>query len=296
MKRLPPLPALHTFLITAQCCNFTRAAEQLHITQGAVSRQIAGLEQHLGYALFQRQARGLSLTPQGRELFPRIRQVFRQIEEAVEQVGAQRPALKLKAPICMIRWLLPRLLQWRKERPDVPVELTTSLQHGVDFRREDFDVAVIYGAPPGPSMTAHHLFDEQLTPVCSPQLKHGAIALEQVGDLEHHTLLHPTLDRQDWQTWLDAAGVSLGNIGQGQHLETMDVAMSLASQGTGVAIGDWALIGEDLSAGRLMMPFELRVRTGQAYYLTYPKRSEGTAAVHELREWLVGQAVRRTEV
>lgn len=191
MKRLPPLPALHTFLITAQCCNFTRAAEQLHITQGAVSRQIAGLEQHLGYALFQRQARGLSLTPQGRELFPRIQEVFRQIEDAVEQVGAQHPALKLKAPICMIRWLLPRLLQWRKERPDVPVELTTSLQHGVDFRREDFDVAVIYGAPPGPATTAHHLFDEQLTPVCSPQLKQGAVALEQIVDLEHHTLLHP---------------------------------------------------------------------------------------------------------
>ncbi|NWB94717.1 LysR family transcriptional regulator [Pseudomonas gingeri] len=293
MKRLPPLPALHTFLITAQCCNFTRAAEQLHITQGAVSRQIAGLEQHLGYALFQRQARGLSLTAQGRELFPRIQQVFRQLEDAVDQVGAQHPALKLKAPICMIRWLLPRLLQWRKERPEVPVELTTSLQHGVDFRREDFDVAVIYGAPPGPSVTAHHLFDEQLTPVCSAQLKNGAIALERVADLEQHTLLHPTLDQQDWQTWLDAAGVRLGNIGKGQHLETMDVAMSLASQGNGVAIGDWALIGEDLNAGRLVMPFDLRVRTGQAYYLAYPPRSEASAALNELKAWLVAQAGER---
>lgn len=87
MKRLPPLPALHTFLITARCCNFTHAAEQLHITQGAVSRQIAGLESHLGYALFQRQARGLSLTSEGREWLPRVEQVFGLISEGVEQVG-----------------------------------------------------------------------------------------------------------------------------------------------------------------------------------------------------------------
>ena len=88
MKRLPPLSALHTFLITAQCCNFTRAAEQLHITQGAVSRQIAGLEDHLGYALFIRQARGLQLTAEGREWLPRVQQVFGLIDEAVQQVGA----------------------------------------------------------------------------------------------------------------------------------------------------------------------------------------------------------------
>ncbi len=90
MKRLPPLPALHTFLITAQCCNFTRAAEQLHITQGAVSRQIAGLEQHLGYTLFQRQARGLSLTTQGRKLFPRIQEVFRQIACSTASISAAK--------------------------------------------------------------------------------------------------------------------------------------------------------------------------------------------------------------
>ena len=103
MKRLPPLPALHTFLITAQCCNFTRAAEQLHITQGAVSRQIAGLEDHLGYELFIRQARGLSLTAEGREWLPRVQQIFSLIDEAVEQIGERRETLQLKAPTCVMR-------------------------------------------------------------------------------------------------------------------------------------------------------------------------------------------------
>ncbi|MFC3941720.1 LysR family transcriptional regulator [Pseudomonas gingeri] len=294
MKRPPPLPALHTFLVTAQCCNFTRAAELLHITQGAVSRQIAGLESHLGYALFQRQARGLSLTAQGRELFPRIQQVFNLIDEAVDQVGARREALQLKAPTCMMRWLLPRLLQWQKERPDVPVELTTTVQHAVDFRREEFDAAVVYGAVPGPSVAYHHLFDEQLTPVCSPQLMNGPVPLNNLADLERHMLLHPTRDQRDWEAWLKMAGARVSNISKGQHFDTLDLAMSVASQGTGVAIGDWALIGEDLSAGRLVMPFDLRVRTGQAYYLVYPERAGTAPQLRELMEWLVAQAAERS--
>lgn len=292
MKRLPPLPALHTFMITAQCCNFTRAADLLHITQGAVSRQIAGLESHLGYALFQRQARGLSLTAQGRELYPRIQQVFNLIDEAVEHVGAKREALQLKAPTCMMRWLLPRLMQWQKERPDVPVELTTTVQHEVDFRREEFDAAVVYGTAPS-NAAFHHLFDEQLTPVCSQQLLNGTTPLKTLTDLEQHMLLHPTRDERDWEAWLKAAGTKVSNIGKGQHFDTLDLAMSVASQGTGVAIGDWSLIGEDLSAGRLVTPFELKVRTGQAYYLVYPERSEPSKQLRELMDWLVEQAQER---
>ncbi|WP_339449290.1 LysR substrate-binding domain-containing protein [Pseudomonas sp. EA_5y_Pfl2_R50] len=290
MKRLPPLPALHTFLITAQCCNFTRAAEQLHITQGAVSRQIAGLEEHLGYPLFIRLARGLALTAEGREWLPRVEKVFSLISEATEQIGLQRETLQLKAPSCVMRWLLPRLLQWQKERPDVPVKLTASLQHGVDFQREQFDAAVIYGPPPDHSPGALHLFDEQLTPVCSPLLLKGTPALESPADLQQHLLLHPTHDIQDWSVWLNAAELQLSNIGSGQHFETLDQAMSMASHGTGVAIGDWSLIGDDLRAGRLVMPFELKVKTGLAYYVVMPPGIEASPQLEELMIWLVEQA------
>ncbi|QKV62825.1 LysR family transcriptional regulator [Pseudomonas sp. 43A] len=290
MKRLPPLPALHTFLITAQCCNFTRAAEQLHITQGAVSRQIAGLEAHLGYPLFIRMARGLALTAEGREWLSRVEKVFGLISEATEQIGLQRETLQLKAPSCVMRWLLPRLLQWQKERPDVPVKLTASLQHGVDFQREQFDAAVIYGPPPDNSPGALHLFDEQLTPVCSPVLLKGSPALNSPADLQQHLLLHPTHDIQDWSVWLNAAELRLNNIGSGQHFETLDQAMSMASHGTGVAIGDWSLIGDDLRAGRLVMPFELKVRTGLAYYVVVPPGIEASPPLEELMIWLVEQA------
>lgn len=201
-----------------------------------------------------------------------------------------RDTLQLKASTCVMRWLLPRLMQWQKERPDVPVRLTTTVQHGVDFSREQFDAAVIYGAPPPSTLGAYHLFDEQLTPVCSPALLEGAIPLNTPADLQQHMLLHPTLDTHDWSTWLKASGTVLNNIGKGQHFETLDLAMSVASQGTGVAIGDWALIGEDLSAGRLVMPFELKVRTGLGYYLVHPDRSAPSPQLRALLDWLVEQA------
>ncbi|WP_323989596.1 LysR substrate-binding domain-containing protein [Pseudomonas canadensis] len=287
MKRLPPLPALHTFWVTAQCCNFTRAAEQLHITQGAVSRQIAGMESHLGYALFQRQARGLSLTDAGREWSLRAQQVFGLLGEAVEQIGSRRQTLQLKASTCVMRWLLPRLMQWQKERPDVPVELTTTVAYTVDFRREQFDAAVIYAPIAEQSSAARHLFDEQLTPVCAPALLAG---LHTPQDLQQQVLLHPTRDERDWALWLKAAQTRLGNLSQGHHFETLDLAMTVASQGSGVAIGDSALIGEDLKAGRLVMPFELRVPTGMGYYLVYPPGAEPSAGLEALMDWLVSQA------
>lgn len=285
MNRLPPLPALHTFLVTAQHCNFTRAGQQLHITQGAVSRQIAALEAHLGYPLFQRQARGLSLTREGLDWLPRVQQVFTLIEQGVREVGGHSSTLQLKAPTCVMRWLLPRLMQWQALRPEVPVELTTTVQHGVDLHREGFDAAVVYGAAPPQGLRAYKLFDEQLTPVCAPSLREGLPPLLQPQDLGQHMLLHPSRDERDWHAWLQAARVTLSGRGHKQHFETLDMAMAMAAQGTGVAIGDWALIGEDLRAGRLCTPFALRVMTGKGYYLV--SQTKGLAhGLVELLAWL----------
>lgn len=289
MKRRPPLAALHTFLVTAQYCNFTRAAAQLHVTQGAVSRQIAALEAHLGHALFERKARGLSLTAQGHALLPQMQQVFELIDAAVGRSEDASPTLRLKAPSCATRWLLPRLLRWQRERPDLPVELTTTVRHGADFNREAFDAAVVFGPRPGGDVQAHHLFDEQLIPVCAPQLIAGPVPLANPADLEQHMLLHPTADQRDWKQWLRVAGITLSNPRRGQHFETMDQAMTVAAQGVGVSIGDWSLIGDDLAQGRLITPFDLKVRTGAGYYLVYPPHPENPPLA-DLRDWLLEQA------
>ncbi|WP_264311779.1 LysR substrate-binding domain-containing protein [Pseudomonas putida] len=290
MKRLPPLPALHTFLITAQHCNFTRAGQELHITQGAVSRQIAALEEHLGYALFQRQARGLSLTREGQDWLPRVQQVFALIEQGVREVGGHHATLQLKAPTCVMRWLLPRLMEWQALRPDVPVELTTTVQHGVDFRREGFDAAVVYGSLPNHGLQVRKLFDEQLTPVCAPSLLQGPLPLVKIDDLMRHMLLHPSRDEHDWRLWLQAAGATFDAQGPKQHFETLDMAMAMASQGTGVAIGDWSLIGDDLHSGRLCMPFALKVTTGKGYYLV-SQAKHLPAGLVELMDWLQARAL-----
>ncbi|MBH3413717.1 LysR substrate-binding domain-containing protein [Pseudomonas putida] len=289
MKRLPPLPALYTFLVTAQHCNFTRAAQQLHITQGAVSRQIAGLEEHLGYALFQRQARGLSLTREGQDWLPRVQQIFSLVEQGVREVGGRSATLQLKAPTCVMRWLLPRLMEWQALRPDVPVELTTTVQHGVDLRREGFDAAVVYGDAPNHGLRVRKLFDEQLTPVCAPSLLNGPVALQRIQDLARHMLLHPSRDEHDWRLWLQAAGVDLQAQGPKQHFETLDMAMAMASQGTGVAIGDWALIADDLRGGRLCTPFALKVQTGKGYYLVSQAKGLPPGLL-ELLDWLENRA------
>ncbi|MFF7707067.1 LysR substrate-binding domain-containing protein [Pseudomonas sp. NPDC007930] len=290
MKRLPPLPTLHTFQVVAQCLNFTHAAARLHITQGAVSRQIAALESHLGYPLFLRQARGLALTPQGQALFPRIEQVFALIHDAVGAAAGEGEALRLKAPTCAMRWLWPRLMRWRDEHPNRPVELTTTVAHGVAFHREAFDAALVYGPAPTGAVSAVHLFDEQLTPVCSPRLLAGPLPLAAPADLARHMLLHPTCDETDWGRWLKAAGAEVPGLAKGQHFETLDLAMSVAAQGAGVAIGDYALIAEDLAEGRLVAPFALRVATGMGYWLVAPRREREDPRVVALFGFLAGAA------
>ena len=174
-------------------------------------------------------------------------------------------------------------------RPDVPVELTSSVEHSVDFRREAFDAAVVYSPQPGSKRAGQHLFDEQLTPVCAPHLLDGSNALNHLNDLAQHTLLHPSRDQRDWTNWLNAVGGDLSSIRQNQYFDTLDLAMTVAAQGSGVAIGDWSLISDDLKAGRLAMPFDFKVRTGAAYYLVCSPRSELSAPLRELMRWLVQQ-------
>ena len=175
-------------------------------------------------------------------------------------------------------------------RPDVPVELTSSVQHGVDFRRETFDAAVIYSPAPGPKREGQHLFDEQLTPVCAPHLLQGSSAINTLTDLEYHTLLHPSRDQRDWNHWLNAVGGDPSLIRHSQYFDTLDLAMTVAAQGNGVAIGDWSLISDDLQAGNLAMPFDFKVATGAGYYLVSPPRREPSAPLRALMEWLVSQA------
>ncbi|WP_413529326.1 LysR substrate-binding domain-containing protein [Rahnella inusitata] len=268
---LPSLNVLKTFAVVAQTLNLTHAATLLHITQGAVSRQITGLEVSLGYPLFLRQARGLTLTPRGAQLLPPVQQALALMGEALKRVGSHPDTLRIKCPTCSMRWLLPRVIQLQNDRPDMRIELTASIAHGVDFSNEHFDAAVIFGRPPESQRRAHHLFDEVLTPVCTPDFLPRHNGRTDVGDLADKTLLHPTRDRRDWLMWLREEGVQSLPSAKSQHFDTLDLAINSALQGYGVAIGDLTLIEDDLQAGRVIAPFPLCVASGAAYTLLYPE-------------------------
>lgn len=285
---LPSLNVLKTFAVVAQTLNLTHAATLLHITQGAVSRQITGLEVALGYPLFLRQARGLTLTPRGAQLLPPVQQALALMGDALKRVGSHPDTLRIKCPTCSMRWLLPRVIQLQNDRPDMRIELTASIAHGVDFSNEHFDAAVIFGRPPESPRRAHHLFDEVLTPVCTPDFLPRHNGRTQVADLADKTLLHPTRDRRDWLMWLREEGVKSLPSGKSQHFDTLDLAINSALQGYGVAIGDLTLIEDDLQAGRVIAPFPLCVASGAAYTLLYPENP--TPALTVAIEFLTEEA------
>jgi LysR family transcriptional regulator, glycine cleavage system transcriptional activator len=293
MKPLPSLDVLKTFAIVAQRLNFTRAADVLNITQGAVSRQISGLEAHLGYSLFVRQPRGLALTPNGAMLLAPLQQALTQITEALERSGAQSGTLRVKCPTCAMRWILPRVIRLQNERPELAIEVTAAVSHGVEFNAEQFDAAIVFGQPTLKGVSSHHLFDEVLTPVCAPGLwkeRPVGAAAATPDDLADQTLLHPTRDRRDWIRWLEAYGYKGLPSLKAQHFDTLDLAISSAMQGLGVTIGDLSLIEEDLRAQRIITPFSLCVPSGASYYLIYPERPAPSLVLQQFAEWLEGEA------
>lgn len=288
MRRLPPLNALQIFETVARHRSFTRAAEHLCLTQGAVSRQILALEDYYGFPLFKRHAKGLTLTAEGELLLPAVKESFARIEEISLRLTRQRTDLALKVPTCVMRWMLPKIMRFQGEYPDLHVQITTTWQHDVDFEVEPFDAAIVYGTSPGADVQAVPLIEERLTPVCAPELLVDK-PLARAEDLARHTLLHPTRDHRDWKMWLAHAGVSeAGGVdaSHGPSFETLDLATNAALQGFGVAISDLALIEEDVAAKRLVRPFDTVLTTGARYFFVYPESVAHLQKVQCFREWL----------
>lgn len=290
-RRLPPLNALRAFEAAARHLSFTLAANELSVTQGAISRQIKGLEDFLGVRLFYRMHRRLMLTREGEMLLPATSTSLDKIAAIASSVSTHEKVLKIKAPpTYAMRWFYPRLGRFQSERPDVPVRLTTAFEHWVDFDQQTFDAIVVFGiADWGENVIADRLKQERLMPVCSPELLTGPEPLLDFEDLTHHTLLHPTRDHSDWRAWLMAAGVTNIDPNSGQEFDTLELAMTAAANGYGVAIGDYSLLEEDLAANRLALPFDLEIGGG-AYYLVYPASVAESKKFKVFRDWLLAES------
>lgn len=272
----PPLTAINAFLVTARCLNLTHAARELYLTQSAVSRKVATLENWLGFALFQRNARGLRLTERGAALLPELQQSYQQLLAVTERARQPSQTLRLKAPSCIMRWLLPRLIAFEQRYPATHVALTTTQEHLSQL--EEFDAAIVYGLPPPDAL---RLFDERLTPV----LAAGMAIPQRIEEMSALTFLHPTPDRRDWQHWLQQQRIELV-MQRNQHFATMDLAISAAIQGFGITVADITLIENDLLAQRLVTPFPGSVATGAAYSLLQRQDKRAPPLLAELVSWL----------
>ena len=276
-NRTLPLNAIDAFMVTARHLNLTHAAKELCLTQGAVSRKIASLEAWFGFPLFERHARGLRLSPQGSALLPELRSAFEHLQTLAAQARAQQKVVRLKAPTCAMRWLVPRLIQLEQTCPDVQVALTTTTDHGVNFKTEPYDAAIVFGTH---FSAGDLLFDEALTPVMSTQLT----ADERLSNV---TFLHPTRDKTDWSLWLAKQDSAAWVMKKNQHFDTMDLAITAAIQGLGVAIADETLVAEDIRAGRLMRPYAQSVKTGASYRLVLRDSQNNAAGLAAFRTSLL---------
>jgi LysR family transcriptional regulator, glycine cleavage system transcriptional activator len=290
--RLPPLNALRTFEAAARLLSFTRAAEELFVTQAAVSHQIKTLEEHLGVPLFRRLNRRLILTDEGQLLLPAVRQAFDALTAGVERVHQQccRGALTISTtPSFAANWLAPRLGRFQALWPDFEISLSATPRL-VDLVREGVDCGVRYGFGDWPGLRADRLFGHELVPVCSPVLVAGEKPLGRPEDLRHHTLLHVLSDMDDWRLWLRAAGISDIDPVRGLKFDTGPLALAAAIAGAGVAITHRRLVADDLAAGRLVELFDLELPIESAYYFIAPEGTADLPKVALFRDWILAEA------
>jgi LysR family transcriptional regulator, glycine cleavage system transcriptional activator len=289
IRRLPPLNAIRAFEATARHLSFTKAAQELCVTQGAVSRHVATLEAGLGTKLFERRHRAIELTPKGEIYFRALRDAFERIEDATERVAGlvDTPTLRIKLPPTFaIRWIVPRLARLHPIDRSLDVQITTS-HSPVDFDREEIDVAIHSGEAPVAGTLSVRLFGEVLTPVCSPALLENGAALHQPADLKAHTLLCSLHRPQDWPIWIEAAGLTGIDGNSGLKFENSSLTYQAAIDRLGIAMAQTALVADDLTAGRLVAPFALRVPASGAYFLVYPPRSRVLDKVRRFEAWIL---------
>jgi len=289
--RLPPLTALRAFEAAGRNLSFTKAAEELHVTQAAVSHQIRLLEEELGVTLFRRSIRKVSLTADGRSLLTAVSAAFERIAAAVgalqKRVDSPKVTVSLTSAFSS-KWLAARLPRFLKRHPEIELRLHHSLDL-VSFEEDDVDLAIRYGRGDWPGLVAEPLMRVDLVPVCSPRLLEGAFPLKSLDDLGHHVLLHEE-DYEDWAQWLTTAGASAVEARRGPVIDDEAVLLQLAIAGEGVALAPISLVGDDLDRGRLVRPFPLSLELAFGYFLVYPPEARERKAVQAFREWILAEA------
>lgn len=289
-KRLPPLNALRVFEVAARRLNFTRAAEELHVTNAAVSHQIKLLEEHLDKQLFQRSNNVLRLTEAGERYLPRIREAFQVIQQATDTLLTDRTAiLRVGVPPSFgSKWLVPRLYRFFNQHQDVRVEVVSEIE--LDYRK--CDITIDFRGAKFADFCIEPFIATEVFPVCNPDLKKD---IQTPGDLHKFTLLHEISalnnpDYPNWQRWFSELGISNANARQGPIFTLALLSLQAAIEGQGVALGQRALVEYDIAAGRLARLFDIHTSLRLHYYLVYAPDMKDNPAFQAFHQWLLNEA------
>jgi LysR family glycine cleavage system transcriptional activator len=291
-QRRPPLSTLRAFRAAAHCLSFTQAAEQLHVTQAAISHQIKSLEQSLGVALFVRGNRSLALSESGTRFLPYIDQMFSLLDQGLKQVRTKDSETTLTVtllPSFASRWLVPRLGLFLKANPDIDFRLAPS-RTITNFQTEDIDLGIRYGSGNYPGLLSIHLMDEEIFPVCSPAIMSGEFPLSCPADLKNHVLLHDD-GHGDWRKWLVAARANDVDPDKGPVYTDSAMAVQSAIEGDGIALARSQLVKDDIARGQLIKPFDISQPSNFSYYIIYPEERSPTPAMLAFINWLQEQAM-----
>ncbi len=288
-KRLPSIQALQAFEAAARHESFTRAAQELSLTQGAVCRQVAGLESLVGVPLFQRVRRGVRLTDAGERYSRLVRRQLDALERGTQALMAHQTGGVLElavVPTFATRWLLPRVRDLNARQPSVQINMATRT-HPFLFEDTEFDAAIYSGDPRWPGTQAHFLMHENPLPVCSPRLATGPLDPHAIAGLP---LLQQSTRPTAWRDWFASAGVSASASTAGMRLELFSMLAQAASDGMGVALIPPFLISHELADGALTI---LNTHPGpgqRAFHLIVPERKASLPTLVYFRDWLVEQA------
>jgi LysR family glycine cleavage system transcriptional activator len=314
--RLPPLNALRAFEAAARHLSFKDAGAELSVTPTAISHQIRGLEEYLGFDLFHRLTRALELTREGRAMLPKVREgleCFATAIESTRQHEAGGRLLVTSPPALLTRWLIRLLPEFTAAHPEIQLHMAASLEtidardasgvsglQRIDVRDDETEVFIRFGRGQYDGCRVDRLFAPAYTVVCSPRLLLGMRPLDVPGDLRRHNLLNDDsimelVDRPSWAEWLQLAGVTGIHPNAGTHFSDPGLVLSAAIDGVGVALASKPLVAAEVAAGRLVMPFDIVIRRTQAYYLVVPEAVADRPIVSVFRHWLRSEAAKVAE-
>ncbi|MBD2785696.1 transcriptional regulator GcvA [Xenorhabdus sp. DI] len=296
-KRLPPLNALRVFDAAARHLSFTKAAEELFVTQAAVSHQMKSLEDFLGLKLFRRRNRSLLLTEDGQSYYLDIKEIFTAINDATRKLQARsaKGALTVSlSPSFAIQWLVPRLSGFNQSFPGIDVRIQ-AVDREEDKLADDVDVAIFYGRGNWPGLRTDRLYPEYLLPVCSPSLLTGDRPLKTPSDLAKHTLLHDS-SRRDWQAYIRQLDMQQQiNVQQGPIFSHSAMVIQAAVHGQGVALANNVMAQNEIDAGRLVCPFNDVLVSKNAFYLVCHDNQAELGKIAAFRKWILTQAATEQE-